>query len=75
MPAEYVIHRTEPVFIDMGHKHFINLNNVTSFEIAEENNEVRFNLADGKRLAFQVTDCSSIAELLDNSIQYYQAVR
>ena len=74
MPAEYIIHRTEPVFIDMGHKHFINLNNVTSFKINEKLNEVVFNLTAGEPLGFSVKDCSSIIELLDNSIQYYQAV-
>jgi hypothetical protein len=77
MPGECVTHKTEPVFIDMGHKHLINLNNVTSIQLiknASKEDVASFHLVDGATLLFHIKDCSSISELLDNLVKYYQSV-
>jgi len=77
MPGERVTRNTGPVFIDMGHKHLINLNNVTSIQLIKnpsKDDVASFHLVDGATLLFHINDCSSISKALDNLVQYYQNV-
>lgn len=77
MARECVTYKTEPVFINMGHKHLINLNNVTSIQLIKNPSKedvASFHLVDGATLLFHIKDCSSISKLLDNLVQYHQSV-
>ena len=77
MPEECVTYKTEPVFIDMGHEHLINLNNVNSIQLIKnpsKDDVASFHMADGATLLFHIKDCSSISESLGNLVQYYHSV-
>ena len=77
MPGECVTYKTEPVFINMDHKHLINLNNVTSIQLIKNTSKddvASFHLVDGATLLFHINDCSSISKLLGNLVQYHHSV-